>query len=661
MTKTTVLSIFLLLVNITFALSQSGTLDTSFSEDGIAIQDLGTNSFDLVYGSALQKDGKIVVVGASAGNFIAIRYLPEGNPDSTFGNSGIVIADYNGLDDRCHAVTIQPDGKIILAGETRIAGQQDFAVLRLQPDGRPDSSFGVNGWATTDLGTTYEFPNCVTLQRDGRILTAGRKENGFHSDFAMVRYQTNGQLDTLFGEHGIVTTNLREEDEAFSIAVQPDNLIVLAGFASISAMGDFAVVRYNPDGTPDKLFGDGGKVLTDMDGVGASDFIRSMVLMPNGKILVAGNANNNNIDFSSDAGMARYDKHGDLDPTFGIGGKYIIPFGSKTDINSVALQADGKILLGGNSDVMGDNRWLLARFLPDAGLDTTFGDMGIITTDFPDTREFVDNVLVQTDGRIILAGTEGTSTNLDFAVARYIADFAITYSVQGSICYGTNDGTITVNAEGGVAPYEYSITGGASYQAANTFTDLAPGSYIITLRDANGQVGVMGPVEVKNRPAPPEVTVVSDADSDMIEIIVDGTSDGFQYSNDGGTTFQAESIFTNLDDGTYLVVVVDQNGCVLHTEQILISTLGIASLNVLAFDLSPNPGDGLLTIELADVASVIDVQVADMAGRIVYTSQVDGNLNGKKKLDLRFLPEGNYFLRINDGEKWGVRKVVVLR
>lgn len=398
-----------------------------------------------------------------------------------------------------------------------------------------------------------------------------------------------------------------------------------------------------------------------MDGVGASDFIHSMVLLPNGKILVAGNANNNNIDFSSDAGMARYDKHGDLDPTFGIGGKYIIPFGSKTDIYSVALQADGRILLGGNSDVIGDKRWLLARFLPDAGLDTTFGDMGIITTDFPDTREFVATLLVQTDGRIIMVGSEGTPTNLDFAAARYIADFALTYSVQGIICYGTNDGTITVNAEGGVAPYEYSITGGASYQAANTFIDLAPGSYIITIRDATGHLGVMGPVEVKNRPAPPEVSVVANADSDMIEIVVDGDAEGFQYSNDGGTTFQTDSIFSDLDDGTYLVVVVDQNGCIIHSEEVLISTVGIVSLNTLAFDISPNPGDGLLTIKLADVGSVIEIHVADMTGRTLYTTQLNNTPGGQQQLDLRFLPDGNYFLRISDGEKWGVRKIVMVR
>lgn len=661
MSKTTVLSFVLLLATITTSHTQSGTLDSTFSSDGIVIQDFGPNSFDLAYGSALQKDGKLIVVGASAGNFIAIRYLPHGEPDSTFGNGGIVIADYNGLDDRCHAVTIQPDGKIVLAGETRIAGQQDFAILRLQPDGQPDSSFGVNGWATTELGTTYEFPNCVTLQRDGRILAAGRKANGFFSDFAMVRYHTDGQLDTLFGDHGVVTTDLREEDEAFSIVVQPDNLIVLAGFASISASGDFALVRYNSDGTPDKLFGDGGKVLTDMDGVGASDFIRSMVLLPNGKILVAGNANNSNINFTSDAGMARYDKHGDLDPTFGIGGKYIIPFGSKTDINSVALQADGRILLGGNSDVINDKSWLLARFLPDAGLDTTFGNMGIVTTDFPDMREFVATVLVQADGRIMMVGSEGTPTNLDFAAARYIADFALTYSVQGIICYGTNDGTITVNAEGGVAPYEYSITGGATFQTANTFTNLAPGSYIITIRDATGHLGVMGPVEVKNRPAPPEVSVVAEADSDIIEIVVDGDAEGFQYSIDGGTTFQTDSIFSDLDDGTYLVVVVDQNGCIIHSEEVLISTVGIASLNTIAFIISPNPGDGLLTLDFADVASVIDVHVADMTGQIVYSTQVNGNVPGKKKLDLRFLADGNYFLRISDGVNWGVKRFVVVR
>ena len=661
MTKSIITSFVILLATSTFAFAQSGALDPTWSEDGIQMRDIGTNSLDIPYGAAMQKDGKLLMVGASSGDFTILRFLQDGTPDNAFGLGGLVSVDYNGLDDRCHAVTVQSDGKIVLAGETNISGQPDFAVLRLLPDGKTDSTFGINGWATTDLGTDYEFPNCVTLQRDGKILAAGRKADGFVSDIAMVRYHTDGQLDTFFGEHGIVTTNLREEDEAFAIAVQPDQQIILAGFASISASGDFALVRYNPDGTPDKLFGIGGKVLTDLEGTNQSDFIKSMLLQPDGKILVAGNANQVNIELTSDAGMARYDKNGNLDPTFGIGGKYIIPFGSKTDINAVAMQADGKILLGGSSDVLGDTRWLLARFLPAAGLDTTFGNMGIITTDLIGTRENVVAVFVQPDSRIIMTGSAGVSPNLDFVAARYIADFALAFSVEGVSCYNSMDGTIVAQTDGGVAPYEFSIDGGATYQASNIFNNLQAGFYRITIRDTEGRVGVMGPIEVKNQPAPPHVEVVAEAGGHMIEINVEGESTGFQYSIDGGITYQAENIFTDLADGTYDVMVINPFGCVIHTEQVLISTLGIASLNVLSFNLSPNPGDGLINIELPRGTAPLQLQIVDMTGTILFRRQIDGSVFGNQKIDLRFLPDGNYILRINDGEKWGVRKMIIIK
>ena len=260
-----------------------------------------------------------------------------------------------------------------------------------------------------------------------------------------------------------------------------------------------------------------------------------------------------------------------------------------------------------------------------------------------------------------MTGGVGNTPNLDFAAARYVADFALGFSVQGVSCFGVDDGTIIAEADGGLSPYEFSLDGGTSYQAGNIFTNLPAGSYIITVRDAEGRIGAMGPIEVSNQPVPPLVEVVVDQDADYILIYVEGEPEGYQYSIDGGVTFQPENTFMDLADGIYSVVVVDQNGCITHTEQVTISTLGIASFNVLKFNLSPNPSNGLVNLDLGELATGLKLEIVDLTGRIVHTSTIDGSINGIQKLDLRFLSEGNYLMRIIEGEKWGVRKLILVK
>ncbi|MBK9105841.1 MAG: T9SS type A sorting domain-containing protein [Saprospiraceae bacterium] len=667
MTKSHCLSIGLLCL-VTIALNgQSGTLDTTFDGDGIVTRDIA--SFDYGVGAVLQPDGKILTAvntnGGTNGDFSVVRCLQYGTLDESFGIGGVVLADRDISAERAHALVLQPDGRIVVAGEAQANGQYDFAVLRLLPDGTPDSTFGTNGWTVTDLGSTFEFPNCVALQSDGKIVMAGRVADGFNSNFAMVRYTPDGVLDTFFGVDGIVNTNIRDEDEATSIIIEPDDQIILGGYSSVAASGDFTLARYNTDGTLDKFFGNGGKVLTDLENVNGSDFIKAMVLQPDGKIIAAGNANNVNIELTSDAGMVRYEEDGDLDMTFGIGGIYIVSLGSKTDIYGIALQPNGKILLTGNSDVMGfEKRILLARFRPEGGLDTTFGNQGIITTGFPGDRESASSVLVQPDSKIVIAGTQGTQNNYDLTLLRYIADFVLTANITPLNCYGIADAAITIDASGGVAPYTYSLNG-VDFQASNVFSDLGPGTYSITIKDSNGDgvTGTYGPITIDDVPAPPAVIVYAEADSDQIIIEIEGSPDGYLYSIDGGITFQSENLFTDLADGTYTVVVLDPNGCTIHTEQVHISTLGIATLRYnLPFTISPNPTSGLIQLDLRDVeANELQCYITDIAGREVYSASLNKGGQFIVNLDLNNLGNGSYLLRIYDGRRWGVKKLVVAR
>ena len=643
--------------------AQSGYLDLSYSEDGIFTADLGGNGFDIVYNSTLQTDGKLLLTGISNGDFAIMRLLPDGTPDPLFGNDGLSLVDYAGNSDRSHAVVVQPDGRIVIAGETQINNQGDFAILRILPDGTPDSTFGIHGWTVTDLGTQYEFPNCVALQTDGKIVAAGRRTGTPLSDMVMVRYHPDGRVDSLFGSDGIVVTNLREEDEAFSIAIQPDGQIILAGFASISASGDFAVTRYNPDGTLDKFFGEGGKVITDIDGVNASDFIKAMVLLPDGKILVVGNANNAFFDGQADVGMVRYDQNGILDPEFGVGGIKVTSFGAFTNSHGLAVQPDGKILFGGISNAINeDKRWLLARFQSNGSLDEGFGVGGFTTTKVPGNNDYATAVHIQSDSRVILTGMSGGNPDIDFAAARYIADFILTPTITGITCPGTDDGSITIEASGGVAPYGYSIDG-VVFQSENTFTGLAAGTYTITIRDANGPgtLGSIGPIEI-SEPVIPEVDITI-IENDITIIVGSGGTTPYQYSIDGGDTFTSTNTFTDLNDGAYFILVLDGNGCQVIYRVVLIDiTATHDPVESVAFTISPNPTNGQVRLEMNNTTGEpLQMRIMDMTGRVVFSSTISETSQVIRKYDLKDLDSGFYQVWVGNEKVWGTKKLAIAR
>jgi len=154
------------------AYSQSGSLDSTFGENGIVITDIATNTFDLLFNVIVQPDQKILAAGTSSSDFTVVRYLPDGTLDPDFGNNGIRKVDFGQSTDFLHGMTLQPDGKIILAGERQINNVGDVALARLNPNGNLDTNFGVGGKVTTDLGTTYEYATAVAIQTDGKIIAA---------------------------------------------------------------------------------------------------------------------------------------------------------------------------------------------------------------------------------------------------------------------------------------------------------------------------------------------------------------------------------------------------------------------------------------------------------------------------------------------------------
>jgi uncharacterized delta-60 repeat protein len=291
--------------------NSDGSLDTSFGSGGSA-----ATTLDYFASSVLiQADGKIVVSGS---DFELARYDSNGNLDPSFGVGGKVSTSFDG---QGFGLVGQPDGKLIVAGNVFTGGHDNFAVARYNIDGSLDASFGAGGEVSTSFGPNNDEAYSVTLQADGKIVVAGASD--FSRHLALVRYDVDGSLDASFGSGGMLTTTVPDGfgEAAKSVKIQPDGKIIVAGYSSVlGSKTDFVLVRYNSDGSLDSSFGTGGEVATDLGS--RSDAANSIVLLPDGKILVVGTTGDGPIGSAPDQpgldfALARYNSDGSLDTSFG--------------------------------------------------------------------------------------------------------------------------------------------------------------------------------------------------------------------------------------------------------------------------------------------------------------------------------------------------------
>jgi len=342
--------------------------------------------------------------------------LPPGL-DATFGSGGRVSTPVGA--GKAEAVLIQKDGRIVTAGRRVFNGGMDFALTRHDSHGNLDTSFGTGGIVTTNLGTASDEAFDMAADPNGGFVVVGRSDaTGTNRDFGVVRYTDEGKPDARFDGDGIVTTDFAgQPDQANAVAVQPDGKIVVAGQAttggSTLADGDFALARYNTDGTPDDSFDGDGLVLTDLGT--KADAARAVAIRPDGRIVVAGTAD-------GDVALVRYTDTGEVDESFGDHGERVTDFGSDDFANGIALTGDGHILVAGHTLGAGLNLdFALARYTSEGELDTPFGTGGIVKTDFGGD-DFAENLTVQPDGKIVVVGRDSSATILDMAVVRYQAD-----------------------------------------------------------------------------------------------------------------------------------------------------------------------------------------------------------------------------------------------
>ena len=263
-------------------LGSDGSLDTGFAGDGttsVALGDVETGQ-----GVALAPDGKIVAVGRTAASErgLVARLLPDGTRDNGFGLTGTQTLEYGG-NDGLMDVLVQPDLKIVTVGQG--GAGNDLVVTRLIATGLPDAAFNGGGSVSFDFGA-IESGQAVALQPDGKILAAGNTSASTQAA-VVVRLNANGTPDTSFDGDGRLTVPGPAGNQLRDMLLQPDGKIVLAGFISsdFAGGGVFRVTRLNADGTPDRAFGTNGAANIDF---GGAAFATAAALLANGKIVLAG-------------------------------------------------------------------------------------------------------------------------------------------------------------------------------------------------------------------------------------------------------------------------------------------------------------------------------------------------------------------------------------
>lgn len=419
----------------------AGALDSTFGggEQTVAFNRGGSNS-DQGQAVVVQSNGKILVAGTvqrtSSGDqdFGVTRLNTNGTRDTTFGSNGNVVISFDlggNLADRVAGIALQSDGKIVVVGSAQASSSTSrFAIARLNSNGTLDTTFSSDGKQTVSFGSNV-IASGVAIQSNGKIVVAGTTTigSGGDTDMAVARLNTNGSLDTTFSGDGLTTVSFDlggdNTDRGNAVALQSDGKIVLVGSAQRNSSGDhdMAIARLTTSGILDSTFDNDGKRTIAFD-LGGSNFDRAnAVAIASGKIVVAGTATLNSSG-DTDFAVARLTSNGSLDTTFSSDGKQTVAFdrgGNNRDVaNAVKVQSDGKIILAGSARTGTTNDdYAVARLSSSGSPDNTFDGDGRRTSGLSGD-DAATALAIQSNGRIVIAGFSNTSGDYDFGIIRLL-------------------------------------------------------------------------------------------------------------------------------------------------------------------------------------------------------------------------------------------------
>ncbi len=348
--------------------------------------------------------------------------------DPSFGHNGkaVTFSGSPSLSDAFQTVLVQPDGKIV-AGGSRYINAQDRMLVRFNPDGTLDPSFGATGRRIDSFTNAGDFVDDLAIQSDGKIVAVGHIERTISSrgvDFGITRHNADGSLDASFGDGGVVFEDFTQDanhiamDYAMSVVIYADGRILVGGYALEPERLEMA--RYLPDGSLDPSFGSGGKVVS----LTPAGRLLKLILEPDGRINV--------VTSSGNMTVGRFLANGQLDTSFGTNGSIELPIQGLGYNGGAARAADGSLVISGfiQYDINNDlGAYAVSRVLPNGTLDTAFGNGGRTITQIGSVNDIPFDLAIQADGKILQVGIgdSGTVQTVDFDIG------LVRYNVDGSL------------------------------------------------------------------------------------------------------------------------------------------------------------------------------------------------------------------------------------
>jgi uncharacterized delta-60 repeat protein len=485
--------------------------------------------------------------------------------DPIFGSGGITFGVTVTGSDRwpySKNLIVQPDKKIIQTVTLSTSSRYDFGLIRYRADGKLDSAFGTNGRVTAQVGPGESQAEASALQSDGKIVSVGSAtSSGYQRGFGLVRYHSNGKVDSSFGVNGRVITQVGPYyDYPTSIAIQPDGKIIVAGASYDDYYtGAFAILRYNSNGSLDASFGQNGKIITHPGplisyigniyfGRHADEYASAVVIQPDGKIVVAGKSYSyagcydyyGGIYCNPALAVLRFNTNGIVDSSFGINGK-IVDSVKLLYPSSAVLQNDGKIVITGSGY---NGSFTTARFKTNGSPDSSFGNNGIsVIQPVAGGNSWGASVTIQPDEKIVVAGTTG----YDFTVARFLTDGNLDNTFNGNGVLVFHIGPPGSNDEAsGVGIQDNKIVVGCRSRETNV-TNIA----MLRLLD-NGQS--FTPVIAANGP-------LQFCNGNSVKLSVNQTGAVQWYRDNFLINGATDTVLLVFNSGSYKVKVTNANGC----------------------------------------------------------------------------------------------------
>ena len=396
------------------------SLDLSFGAGtGTAIVPIDSNG-DVLSSMAIQPDGRILLGGycvvAGSNNFCMARLLDNGTLDTSFGTGGkVTTAIGPNNNDRASAMALLPDGRIVLAGTCHNGNDFDICVARYLSNGSLDTQFNSTGKRVLPGdGTKNEYGRAVAVQNDSKIVIAGYRSETAEDNFLVIRLLADGSFDTSFNTSGSRSVNVIAgvNDQASAVAVAVDRSIVVAGTCTQTTQR-FCVVRLTSTGATDTGFNGTGQLVLSQLAVGSNDQLNALAIQPDGYLVMAGQCTSGSV---SSFCAVRTAADGTLDSNFNGSGKQVLGSLYTTEkVASVAIEAGGRIVLGGTCSNLSSSRLCVMRLNPDGTPDTSFNTSGRENYSIgPLITDELTAIAVRRDGRIVAAGSCFNGTNLDF-------------------------------------------------------------------------------------------------------------------------------------------------------------------------------------------------------------------------------------------------------